>query len=273
MASSVVKSESQIRMDLKKELHNDFYEFLVCQNCEAVPKEGPIYTCDNATCDFATCKDCWQITKKNICKCLSNVRTQSKVLEKLRTTLPLSCKFRKNGCNTILTLDSLLYHEVDCQRRPIFCPRLSCISNTTNAVKIIFNLFAYHLTEHHTDVATDLFASMIESHFTDITAYYLNENCENDRYSWPPRKLTLNGAQFFIEMVLRNDRFYIWLYYYGSKEEAKNYSCTIRAYGGPDNEEFIGWSAQRSNHFTLSTICNIQYIYQSGKNWQKNRNY
>jgi hypothetical protein len=25
----------------------------------------------------------------------------------------------------------------------------------------------------------------------------------------------------------------------GSKEEAKNYICTIRAYGGPDNEEFI----------------------------------
>jgi hypothetical protein len=35
MASSVVKSESQIWMDLKKELHNDLYEFLVCQNCEA----------------------------------------------------------------------------------------------------------------------------------------------------------------------------------------------------------------------------------------------
>jgi hypothetical protein len=40
-------------------------------------------------------------------------------------------------------------------------------------------------------------------------------------------------------MVLVQKRFYIWLYYYGFKEEAKKYICTIRTYGGPDNEEFI----------------------------------
>jgi hypothetical protein len=27
----------------------------------------------------------------------------------------------------------------------------------------------------------------------------------------------------------------------------------------------IGWSAQRSNHFTLMTFCNVQYIYRAGK--------
>jgi hypothetical protein len=30
----------------------------------------------------------------------------------------------------------------------------------------------------------------------------------------------------------------------------------------------FGWSAQRSNYFTLCTICNVQYIYQSGKKWK-----
>jgi hypothetical protein len=52
----------------------------------------------------------------------SNVSARSKASEIVRTTLPLSCKFRKNGCNAVLTLEALLHHEVDCQWRLIFCP-------------------------------------------------------------------------------------------------------------------------------------------------------
>jgi hypothetical protein len=32
-------------------------------------------------------------------------------------------------------------------------------------------------------------------------------------------------------MVNKKERFYIWIYYYGSKEEAMNYNCTIKAFG------------------------------------------
>jgi hypothetical protein len=43
-------------------------------------------------------------------------------------------------------------------------------------------------------------------------------------------------------------------------------------YRVPHKVNIIGWSAQRSNHFTLGTFCNIQYIqyiYRSGKKpWQ-----
>jgi hypothetical protein len=194
MASSVVKSESQIELDVKKKLHNDLYEFLVCQDCEAVPKEGPIYTCDSGS--HETCHNCF--LKSQICKCDADIKVRNKGLEKVRTTLPLSCKFRKNGCNAILKLESLLYHEVDCEWRPMFCPRLSCSSNKSNAVKIIFNLLANHLTEHHTDLANDLNESMIESHFSPITEDCLNGRGTETFNCMPQRKLTLNGAQFFI---------------------------------------------------------------------------
>jgi E3 ubiquitin-protein ligase SIAH1 len=234
MASSVVKSESQIWMDLKKELHNDLYEFLVCQNCEAVPKEGPIYTCDSGS--HETCHNC--IFKSKICKCNADIKVRNKGLEKVRNTLPLSCKFRKNGCNTILTLESLLYHEVDCQWRPILCPSLGCDSNYSSPAKIIFNSFANHLTEHHSALANELKESLIESHFTDIRDDLLTKTTTQFFDFRQPRKLTLNGAEFFSEMVLVKKRFFIWVYYYGSKEEAKNYICTIRAYGGSDNEDF-----------------------------------
>jgi hypothetical protein len=142
MASNITKSETQNDMDLKKKLRNDLYEFLVCQKCEEVPKQGPIFTCDAG--DHATCNDCFQISK--VCKCIAKIKNRCKVLEKIRTTLPMSCKFRKNGCNAVLTLESLLYHEVDCQFRLIFCPVLEC------TVNIVFKNFEDHLTEHHKDM-------------------------------------------------------------------------------------------------------------------------
>jgi hypothetical protein len=227
-SSNVTKSASQIEMDIKKKLHNEFHEFLVCQNCKVIPKEGPIYTCESGK--HATCNECFQISK--VCKCKSQIKSRSDGLEKVRTTLPLACKFRKNGCNAVLSLESLLYHEVDCQCRPIFCPILDCKSNDT---KIIFNLLDNHLTEHHTVVVSEMNESLFKGNFSGLTKQYLN----GKEAVVPPRKFSLNGAQFFSEIVLVNKRFYIWVYYQGSKEEAKNYICIIRAYGRSDNEEFI----------------------------------
>jgi E3 ubiquitin-protein ligase SIAH1 len=233
MAScKIVKSESQIRMDLKEELHNELYDVFVCQNCKEVPKEGAIYTCDSG--DHSTCHDCFQTCK--VCKCEANIKHRSKALEKVRTTLPLSCKFRKNGCNSVLSMESLIYHEVDCQWRPIFCPELACSSNLINGTKIIFNMLNNHLTEHHTEVAKQLNESFSKATFSGITEDHLNGTTQAEW--WQIEKISLNGAQFFCERVVKNQRFYVWVYYYGSKEEAKNYNCTIKVYGG-NNEEFI----------------------------------
>jgi hypothetical protein len=225
MASNITRSVAQIEMDLKKKLHNDLFKFLVCQECEEVPKKGPIYTCDAG--DHATCHKCFQTSE--ICKCNADIKNRSKVLEKIRITLPLACKNRKNGCNTVSTLKSLLYHEVDCQFRGIFCPVLVCTEEVPN---IIFKNLEDHLTEHHKDIynaKTSYFESAFvirESGFTSTSQ------------AWGPTKLVVNNAQFFRVMDKENDRFYIWIYYYGSKKEAKNYHCTIKVVGG-DGEEYI----------------------------------
>jgi hypothetical protein len=47
----------------------------------------------------------------------------------------------------------------------------------------------------------------------------------------------------------------------GSDQSSFNLSCI----GKMNLLYIIGWSAQRSNHFTLGTFCNVQYIYRSGK--------
>jgi hypothetical protein len=160
----MIASLQPIKIDLKKELHNEFYNVFVCQICKEVPKQGPIYTCN--TGDHATCNDCFQTSK--VCKCKADIKYRNKALEKIRTSLPLSCKFRKNGCSSVLTLESLLFHEVDCEWRQIFCPVLGCSSNESDGDKILFNLLDNHLTEHHPELVNYLNESFIEDNLEDV---------------------------------------------------------------------------------------------------------
>jgi hypothetical protein len=240
MALNITKSETQSNMDLKKTLHNDIYEFIVCQKCEEVPKEGPIFSCDGG--DHATCNVCFHTSK--VCKCKANIKHRSKVLEKIRTTLPLSCKFRKNGCNSVLTLESLLYHEVDCQFRLIFCP--SCpVKEVPN---IVFKNFEDHLSEHHKDMAY-AYTSYHERRFTvkeSLLAF------TTSTVSWT-LKFDFNKAHFFRMMAKEKDRFYIWIYYYGSMGEAENYNSTIKVFGGT-GEEYIYNGPPRSLDESINQI-------------------
>jgi hypothetical protein len=130
---------------------------------------------------------------------------------------------------------------------------LDCVNNKRNGTKIIFNLFDNHLTEHHTDLANDLNQSSIENVLNQITEDDLN--CMETAYcKWVARKISLNGAQFFDEVILKHQKFYMWVYYLGSKEEAKNYSCAIKVYGGPDNEEFSYIGPPRSLDESLEEV-------------------
>jgi hypothetical protein len=163
MASPNV-TKSEIQMDLTNELH----DVLVCQSCDIVPRTGPIYTCESG--DHATCNGCFR--KYNVCKCKADIEYRNKGLEKVRDTLPHSCKFRKNGCDAILPLESLLDHEVGCQWRQIFCPSLICRTNKSHPFfKVVFKMLDDHLTNNHTALAKKTKNSHV---FSGITKHDLN---------------------------------------------------------------------------------------------------
>jgi E3 ubiquitin-protein ligase SIAH1 len=241
MESKTIKSQTQIETEMKKQLHNDLYDYLVCQKCQIVPKIGEIYVC--AKNDHATCAACFMSTK--VCKiCKTAITTQSKVLEQLRTRLPISCKNRKNGCQTVLTLDSLVYHEIDCEWRPIFCPDLSCKAET-----VIFNTLDQHLTDNHIYHNVPTNQSFFFNGFNTVKEEYYSGNSE----FWIPVKLSLKKAQFFCEVTLNQGRFYFWVYYHGSPENAKNYKYTIKIFNNGD-EKFIYNATVRSLNESKETI-------------------
>jgi hypothetical protein len=223
MASKIVKSETQIETEVKKKLHNDLYTYLVCQRCKIVPKTGAIYVC--ATGEHATCVSCFiYFSKCEVCKATA-MSTRSKGLEQLRTSLPMSCQYRKNGCTTVLTLDSLVYHEVDCEWRHIFCPVLNCPIKTT-----IFHLLSKHVTDIH-----KLVVKRKESKF-EMAISVKEASLTRAFVSWPLTQFSLKNAQFFDEKALKQGRFYFWIYYHGSEDEAKNYKCTLKVIGNEDDQ-------------------------------------
>jgi hypothetical protein len=128
--------------------------------------------------------------------------------------LPLSCKFRKNGCNAVLTLESLLYHEVDCQFRQIFCP----VCPVKEVPNIVFKKLEEHLTECH----KDLYNANTSYHEDMFQVKESNLAFTTYTVEWQALKLVLNNAQFFRQMAKVKHSFFIWIYYYGSKEEAEN---------------------------------------------------
>jgi hypothetical protein len=70
------------------------------------------------------------------------------------------------------------------------------------------------LIQNHTeDVSVnELKESLFEDSFRQMTEDDLS--CATTQaWNWPPMKLSLNGVRFFLEMVLKNKRYYIWVYY------------------------------------------------------------
>ena len=52
--------------------------------------------------------------------------SMTKLLEKMFSTLPRSCKFKKNGCKITMDIQSIEYHEEDCKYRDIRCVYSPC---------------------------------------------------------------------------------------------------------------------------------------------------
>jgi hypothetical protein len=241
MASRMIKSLTQIETDLKKQLHNDLYDYLVCQRCQIVPKTGEIYVC--ALGEHAMCADCFISTK--VCPiCFTKNARPSKGLEQLRNKLPMSCKYRKNGCTTVLTLDSMLYHEPECQLRLIFCPDLNC------GAKELFQELGLHLKYSHPCVVERKLSLFYTCYIVHEDTYYM----ETETYN--PIQFSLKKAQFFLQMFVNNGLFYFWVHYHGSPEEAKNYKCTIKVFKDGADEKFIYTSTVRSLDEPLETIIN-----------------
>ena len=136
----MAESKAKIEFQLKRKIFDLVGDEGVCTFCKIIPR-GPIYQSkEEGTIVCSTCKD----SKKG--KFQQNDMT--KLMEKLLSTLPRSCKFKKNGCKRTMNIQSIEYHEEDCECRDILCPYSWCKET------YLFKDFLDHMkTEHNIDLS------------------------------------------------------------------------------------------------------------------------
>ena len=138
----MVESKAKIEFQLKRKIFDLVGDEGRCTFCKIIPR-GPIYQSKEDTIVCSTCKD----SKKG--KFRQNDMT--KLMEKLLSTLPRSCKFKKNGCKRTMEVQSIEYHEEDCEQRDIQCVSGGCgkilpASSLLGHLKRVHNiLFGYEV--------------------------------------------------------------------------------------------------------------------------------
>jgi hypothetical protein len=192
----------QIETDLKKQLHNDLYDLSV--TCAKLCQRPVQFMSVSRVNTRLALPALFHFHGKfqNCGICFTRVAIPSKGLEVGTTPeqAAIVCKYRKNGCKTVLTLDSMLDHEPECQLRFIFCP--DC------GKKVWFQELGRHLTTLHKNIV-DYKLSFFEDYFI-----VKEENYSMKFASWFPTQFSLKKAQFFLEVILQNGRFYFWVYYH-----------------------------------------------------------
>ena len=208
----------------KREELLQFIPYLQCYKCKNVPGPNGIqknrYSCIQAS--HTLCEE-----HKNGCPCGSFVgNSPSPVIAKLLQNLPWMCQYYMNGCSEIsMNVEELGHHHGKCIYRPVFCPNIQCQVQNVN---VLFKDVIDHLGGvYHTDRITDdqlVFGKALVT--KKSTGTFGAEALQNGKY-WKPGKITSScGALFFTFGTIENNTLYSWIVFFGSSNEAMNYSYT-----------------------------------------------
>ena len=110
----------KIKFETEKKILDEVADEVACSICKIVPREIPLYMSPGGN---IVCSKCKHANPRANFKQNELTRAMDKVLQ----SLPKTCKFRKDGCKIAANLNSIEYHEEDCEFRDILCPLLFCM--------------------------------------------------------------------------------------------------------------------------------------------------
>jgi len=152
----------------------------------------------------------------------ANLRPRrSSVASPVRVPATLPCRNRQNGCDIhFRTNGELVEHQRKCRYRQVFCPDLRCNRKITLA-----NLGSHINDDHPSDDFTKLQRASVNFSLVIKPGNYRDETF------WKPAIMQVNHHKFYRECRRTNDgQWYFWIYMEGSKEEASEYTATIKLF-------------------------------------------
>ena len=135
------QNPKKMKFEIQKQMLDEVADEVACSICKIVPREIPLYASPGGDIVCSTCKNAnphANFQQNNL----------TRAMEKVLTSLPRACKFRKNGCKIAENLNSIEYHEEDCGFRDIFCPFQFCKETCP------FTEFFNHMkSKHNADIS------------------------------------------------------------------------------------------------------------------------
>jgi len=173
------------------------------------------------------------------CPCGSLVaKMPSRAISILLQDLPCMCQNYENGCQEIkMDAQELEHHQEKCIFRQVFCPTVFSQNSGPDIwyckeKKVMFKDVREHLLTVHKN---NLERKMVEGEKNKWIASRRFKICnlnsatpQSQLRSCPPTKIiSTDGDVFYDVGFIVNNAFYYVIYFYGSPEEAKNFSWTI----------------------------------------------
>ena len=220
----------------RKEDLLEIIEELQCFKCKKVPRPelSKRYLCHNSS--HSLCenhKPPWlSILSENKCPCGSLVnKNWSKSIATKLQNLPWICQNYKRGCHEVkMDAKNLKIHQEKCIFRKVFCPHPSCkVQNCRNrscrssscwGTRVCFKDIFDHFYTNHTLVWHQIDGE--SNKWTDHPSFDPNNILKGCH--WYSGKMTSSNGDVFA-LVARHGC--LWIWFFGSTEEARNYSCKI----------------------------------------------
>ena len=224
--------------DLVKDCHllslDDIQDALECVICLDLPKDDPIYQCNNGHIHCHLCHD--KITDCSVCR-IKLGNTRNLTAERVLAKCPKPCLFAKYGCDKVLTKDMLMGHEGVCMYKQVQCPVDDCdtLVSIRDMLKHIDDM-----NNLHKCVYVDKAKSAID--FDHIASFIRQQGKEK----FGPVRMVLNSRYFFgvfWRALGPNGLWHAWVYMVGNKNEGSEYVYTIKLINDNLNEE-ISYTGQ-----------------------------
>ena len=205
---------------LSREALEEIISELRCYSCKSVPasygQRRYVYVCVKV--GHSLCENC-----KDKCACGSKVtKAPSKAISNLLKSLPNYCRFFHRGCREMLPMEEVEKHEKCCVFRVVICPTYYCEE-----------LISFHLFEQHFNSRKhppgDIITAPRKSENSDTFLIYPKiKTCNIDQAGFATRKLSKSQNEtFFVNGFTLKGTLHLWVQYYGSSEEAKNYEFSM----------------------------------------------
>ena len=191
-------------MNLPEDVRKD----IECPVCLQLPRDIPIFQCDNG---HIICKDCKP--RLELCpQCRTFVgHTRSLIAERIVSKIKHKCKFADDGCDKEVLFEDLQGHEVGCDFRPIPC----VISDCNELIKR--SCYLSHMKNNHCPGPQWLRGIHFESART-------LEQLRDEKV----KIMVTPSHSFFVVTEFLSGILFKYIFILGSQEDRDKYECSVK---------------------------------------------